>query len=309
MILGNIKDLPLYFKAEITQPIIDFVQNRDLTAHQAGKYTLSGGIFAIIIKTNSRDLKGQLFETHRKHLDLHCLISGKEILGFASGFGLQASAPYNADGDYLLYHPPFQYSQIALAEKQFALFYPEDAHCAQGHLEKENAITKVVFKILVTLLKKDTANIQKVDLRQVTNLEEALPILWDHDLKNQVINFPGSKPNKELFDQNMHHSYSENPEGFFLVYGDGKMIGSLLLRIKENSYKQKKYGEIWYIYLEPECRGKGYGKKLLDFADEYFTKKECSYAFAGIAAHNPASNLLFERAGYVKTRFILEKEY
>ena len=89
----------------------------------------------------------------------------------------------------------------------------------------------------------------------------------------------------------------------------GTIVGSLVLRIKENPFRKKKFGEIWYIYLEPECRGKGYGSKLLRFTDDYFKKNGCAYAFAGIAAHNPGSNILFEKAGYTKTRFILEKEY
>ena len=48
---------------------------------------------------------------------------------------------------------------------------------------------------------------------------------------------------------------------------------------------------------------------MLDFADQYFKLLGCSYVFAGIAAHNPASNALFEKAGYSKTRYLLEKEY
>ncbi|MBI2665939.1 GNAT family N-acetyltransferase, partial [Candidatus Woesearchaeota archaeon] len=124
-------------------------------------------------------------------------------------------------------------------------------------------------------------------------------MLWEHDQKNQSINFPQDKPNYELFKQNLTQAWQEKIEkggskehGFFLVWEGDQIIGSLLLRIKENPYREKKYGEIWYIYLEPEYRGKGYGKRLLQFADDYFQKQGCAYAFAGISAHNSSSNIL-----------------
>ena len=209
----------------------------------------------------------------------------------------------------MLFHPPQKYSQVELGKGQFVLFYPDDAHCAQGHLGEENPIIKVVFKIPVALPKhiKDQGSAIKIKL--ITNIEEALPLLWDHDQKNQKINFPTSQPNKSLFEKNIRQEHHAGSGTFFFISEKEKTVGSLILRTKENQYRQKKYGEIWYIYLEPECRGKGYGKELLEFADDYFKRYGCSYAFAGTAAHNPASNMLFEKAGYVKTRLILEKEY
>ncbi len=148
-----------------------------------------------------------------------------------------------------------------------------------------------------------------MEIRKINNLHESLEILWEHDQKNQAINFPESQPNRELFEKNMQQSYTENPEGFFFVYNEDEIVGSLILRFRENPYRKKRYGEIWYIYLSPECRGQGYGSKLLQFADKFFQQNNCSYAFAGIAAHNPASKALFAKAGYETKRIILEKEY
>ncbi len=308
MISGNIQDLSLHFKPEVAKPILDFINGKNIETLSPGKYPLSDSIFAIVIKTNSRDLKGQQFEAHRRNLDLHYLVSGKERLGFTSAYGLNIAVSYDAEGDYLLYNPPQRYSQLSLTEKQFVLFYPEDAHCAQGHLQKENLIIKVVFKIPITLLKDVSPEKTAIEIVRITDIEEALPVLWDHDQKMQKINFPGSYPHKELFEKRVRQEY-EMGAAYFFVYEEEKIVGSLILMAKENPYRRRKYGDIRNIYLEQECRGKGYGTKMLEFADEYFKRQGCSYAFAGIAAHNPASNLLFEKAGYTKTRFILEKEY
>lgn len=146
------------------------------------------------------------------------------------------------------------------------------------------------------------------EIKIIADLEKSIPILWEHDQKMQKLNFPDSHPHKEMFEKRIRQEY-ELGAAYFVVQEQGNIIGSLILMVKENPYRCKKYGDIRNIYLDPECRGKGYGTKMLEFADQYFKQQGCSYAFAGIAAHNPASNALFEKAGYNKTRYILEKAY
>lgn len=148
-----------------------------------------------------------------------------------------------------------------------------------------------------------------MEIVPITDIEQALETLWEHDAKSQAINFPKDQPNRELFEKKIRENYPEHADGFFFVHEGDAIIGSLILRTPFNPYRKQRYGEVWYIYLAPECRGKGYGKKLLEFADAYFKRKGCAYAFAGISAVNPASNALFEKAGYVTTRHILEKPY
>ena len=70
MISGNIQQLSAYLNSEIVQPIIDFLNKQNIQTLAAGKYSAAAnGISAIVIKTNSRDLKGQQFEAHRQNLD------------------------------------------------------------------------------------------------------------------------------------------------------------------------------------------------------------------------------------------------
>ncbi len=307
MITGNIQDLHLHLSPEVSAIILQFIREGNVERYDPGKYPLDKGINAIIIKTKSRNISGQQFEAHRWYLDLHYLHEGRELLAFASAHGLRVSQAYDEEGDYKLYHPPQQYSQINLNKSQFTLFQLEDAHCAQGHLDEQNELVKCVFKIPISTARQLTS--ASVKIVPVVDIDAALPTLWDHDQKNQVINFPNSSPNPELFKRNIRQETTHENASFFFVYEEQKVVGSLGLRMKENPYRRQKYGEIWYIFLEPECRGKGIGRILLDFADNYFQERGCSYTFAGISAFNPASNKLFESAGYTKTRFILEKEY
>lgn len=146
-------------------------------------------------------------------------------------------------------------------------------------------------------------------IEQIKDINKSLEVLWAHDKANQIINFPKDKPNYKLFKKNILENYKEHSEGFLLVYENKKIVGSMILRIKFNPYRQRKYGEVWYIYLDKSRRGKGYGTKLLEYADEYFKNKNCDYAFAGVSALNPASNAVFKKLGYKLTRKILEKKY
>ena len=146
-----------------------------------------------------------------------------------------------------------------------------------------------------------------MEIKQIQNIHEALEILWQHDVENQKINFPHDQPNRSLFEKNILESYREQPQGFFFLFDQEKIIGSLLLRMKINPFRNQQYGEVWYIYLDSAYRGKGLGATLLEHAEQYFKQNKCSYIFAGISASNPGSNALFEKTGYKKTRIILEK--
>src|SRR3989344_583831 len=149
-----------------------------------------------------------------------------------------------------------------------------------------------------------------MEIKQITDIHKALEILWEYDKANQMINFPKDKPDYELFKKSMIESYKENSSGFLFIYNDNKkIVGSMILRIKFNLYRQQKYGEVWYIYFDASCRGKGYGTKALEYADKYFKENDCEFALAGISAINSASNAIFDKLGYKRTRSILEKQY
>ena len=148
-----------------------------------------------------------------------------------------------------------------------------------------------------------------MEIKQIKDINNVLEILWEYDKDHQKINFPKDNPNHEEFKKNIIKEYEEEPEGFFLIYENDDPIGFLKLKVKYNPYRQQKYGDVRCIHLDTSFRGKGYGTKLLEFADGYFKKNGCKYAFAGISAFNQGSNFLFKKIGYDTTRMILEKEY
>ena len=148
-----------------------------------------------------------------------------------------------------------------------------------------------------------------MEIKKIEGIEKVLGILWEYDQDLQRINFPKDSPNYEVFKERILGEYKEEPEGFFLVYEYDKVIGHLVLKTRYNPYRRQKYGEVKFIHLDANNRGKGYGTKLLEFADEYFKNKGCKYVMAGVSIFNPASNAAFKKVGYSESRLILEKEY
>lgn len=148
-----------------------------------------------------------------------------------------------------------------------------------------------------------------MEIKKIEDINNALELLWKYDQDHQKINFPKDKPNYEKFKDGILKEYDEEPQGFFFVYEDDKIIGYLRLITRFNPYRQQKYGDVRFVHLDNLNRGKGYGTKLLEFADEYFKKNGCKYAFAGVSVFNPASNAVFKKSGYKESRIIMEKEY
>ena len=86
------------------------------------------------------------FEAHRTYLDVHYLVSGREILYWQDLNAMPTGEGYDSDGDAEL----FRYSgglPIALEPGMFVVLYPWDAHkpgCTSGAAV---ATCKVVLKI------------------------------------------------------------------------------------------------------------------------------------------------------------------
>ncbi|HET7580109.1 MAG TPA: GNAT family N-acetyltransferase [Bacillales bacterium] len=88
---------------------------------------------------------------------------------------------------------------------------------------------------------------------------------------------------------------SVNPDGFVLALEDGKPIGQLELQIK--SYQDRKVGYISLIYVTAACRGKNYSKKLLAYAENYFTGREMGEYHLRVSPANRRALRFYEKSG------------
>ncbi len=85
------------------------------------------------------------FEAHRRYLDIHLMLTGREWVEIAHPAGLEE---YTQEGDFWGYHGQAQ-QRILLEPGSFLVVFPGDAHrlkIAEGTPEK---VSKLVFKVLL----------------------------------------------------------------------------------------------------------------------------------------------------------------
>ena len=91
-------------------------------------------------------LEETFFEAHQKYLDVQMLLSGKERCETADPATL--GEPFEEKGDFKGYHGEAEQSVI-LRPDNFMVVFPGDAHRLKIAVDRPEAVTKVVFKVLV----------------------------------------------------------------------------------------------------------------------------------------------------------------
>jgi biofilm protein TabA len=123
-----------------------FLQETDLVALGVGKCEIEGeNVFGYVIDSEGKpDVK---LEGHKKYIDLHVTITGKDRIGWKDASACTEEAPFNVEDDYVFFtDTPTTWFEVP--EGHFALFFPRDAHAPLGG---EGKIKKVVVKILISI--------------------------------------------------------------------------------------------------------------------------------------------------------------
>lgn len=103
---------------------------------------------------------------------------------------------------------------------------------------------------------------------------------------------------KALLSQELLNSHCH----YFFVKDGDKIIGYLKFNTGEaqNELKEVNGIELERIYLVKNEQGKGIGKTLLDFAENYAKQLDKNYIWLGVWEHNLDAIRLYERVGYQK---------
>ena len=124
-----------------------FLKEHDLATLAPGKYPIEGtNVFATITADPSKDFDKTQWESHRKYIDLQCIITGEERMGKYPFTRLTVTKPYdetkdvaNYSGDGTIYDVP---------AGTFMIFFPSDAHRPNITPGGNKVVKKIVIKIL-----------------------------------------------------------------------------------------------------------------------------------------------------------------
>jgi biofilm protein TabA len=127
----------------------DFLETGNVETKPPGRYPLDGDrLYATVVEDKTMAVETAQFEEHRKYIDIHYLVRGKEMIGSADPSTLKAKKPYSTEIEAALYERPAKYKQLQLKPGEFTVFFPGQAHMPGCYLDKSEVIRKVVVKVL-----------------------------------------------------------------------------------------------------------------------------------------------------------------
>ena len=148
MIYGNIAYADRYASLHPLLPqLFAYVKSHDLLHTPMGKIVLNGDkLFINNVNPECLSEEKQVLEVHRRYIDVHILLEGKERVGWRNTDDCKELAhPYDEAGDFAtFFDKPTTY--IDMMPNDFLIVFPEDAHApiiGSGKIRK--AIAKVML--------------------------------------------------------------------------------------------------------------------------------------------------------------------
>ncbi|MBR6098747.1 YhcH/YjgK/YiaL family protein [bacterium] len=148
MIVDN---LDILYEYNVVPPeVLEFIDKLTVNAMD-GEYYITDTITAKIESYTRKDQFEATLESHRKFVDLQFLIDGVERIDYANIDGLVPYTKYDPDKDIIFYKKPkTEIGSVYLNGRNFAIFFPQDAHAPQiTTLALQNNVKKCVIKIAV----------------------------------------------------------------------------------------------------------------------------------------------------------------
>jgi len=127
----------------------DYLHGTEFSHVADGKYPLGeSGVYALVSRYRTKTPNDAVWESHRRHIDVQCVIQGRERFGYAAlDRAPSVKTPYNDEKDVIFYEPGSD--TVTLAAGQFAIFFPQDVHAPSLTDGTPSDVVKVVIKVPV----------------------------------------------------------------------------------------------------------------------------------------------------------------
>lgn len=114
-----------------------------------GSYEIADGLRAIVQSYDTAPGAEKRFESHRRHIDIQYVASGRERILHAATDSLGVDTPYSDDADIEFHQDPGASSSILLHAGDFVILYPHDAHKPGCMAGASDPVKKVVVKVRI----------------------------------------------------------------------------------------------------------------------------------------------------------------
>lgn len=154
MIYGKITDAAqiqyLGNNIDLLKTAFDFLKGEKKNNLQKGKFFIEGTeLFGYYSEYKTHVADNQVWESHRKYLDIQFLVSGLEVIKCSSIQKLSITEEYSFDTDAVLGICDVVDNEFKMEEGSFLILFPEEAHLPGITYETESSNKKIVIKIPV----------------------------------------------------------------------------------------------------------------------------------------------------------------
>ncbi len=134
---------PDYTTYERLQKAIDFINSGEVFDLLFGRTDLDEGIYVNVMELETR--KENLFESHKRYIDIHCILEGEEAIEIANVSSLEVTQPYSKERDIAL--GTAQGTRHIIRKGQYCITMPQEAHSPGLCVTNPMKIKKAVFKV------------------------------------------------------------------------------------------------------------------------------------------------------------------
>lgn len=117
----------------------------------------------------------------------------------------------------------------------------------------------------------------------------------------------------EVYVGDLLEKVGKNSGKILIVEEDSRIIGFASGYIEEISEQERLgyipiiSGYIPDVYLDPEYRGSGIGKQLMEKMEQYFKEKNCNLVSFRVLQSNEGAHEFYKTLGYADREYIMEK--
>lgn len=127
--------------------VCNFLENTDLKNLENGRIDIDGdNVFANCMTYIADGITGQQFETHKKYLDIHLVISNTEVMAVSSLLNSKLKVGFDNQKDIGFYDSA-QYQMVTLTESNLLVTFEEDFHQPKIRIN-DAPVKKLVIKVL-----------------------------------------------------------------------------------------------------------------------------------------------------------------
>lgn len=149
MIVDKIENANLYKGIHPgIEKALNYIENTNFKELPLGKHNIEDqDVFVIFKEYRTKQVAGNLLESHRQYIDVQFIVEGVEQMGVALHTGQSPKKAYDASDDYMLFDVPFDL--ITVKKGMFAIFFPDDIHMPDLTAGEPSTVKKAVIKVKI----------------------------------------------------------------------------------------------------------------------------------------------------------------